>query len=816
MIEDLRHALRILIKDPRSSVLIILILGLGIGANAAVFSLLDAVVLNPFPYVHPDRIVEVVRGTRQRFSGPFNYRAYTALRDHNEVFEQIAAYRAASLTIALGETPEPFSGTEVSVGVFELLGFEPLLGRGFTPEEQGDGGAGVAIISHHFWETRYAADPDVLGRTIRIDGTDRAIVGVMPPGFTFYQAASVWIPLPVDASSPDGDPYRFGVIARLRNDITLTQAHVAMATLRETIAPLFDDPATEYERMRFAQPLRIATLAEGWNPAGFQYLCGLIQFASAFVLLIVCANLASLFLARGVGRQRELAVRRALGAPRHRLVRLLFTENALFAAAGGLLGLLFAVWGRELLPVVLSSRMLVGIQMHLSLRIVAFVGGMSVFTSIAFGMIPALELSKADLGNSLREWGAGATRPGRARSRERALAILQIAMSLTMLIGATVAGRSLTALQNVDPGFDAKRVYQVLLSFGERYPDESREAVTHRIIMGLDAIPTLEAVGWRAYAGEDVIGGIRDRLGGFVETADGPSDLSARRGGSAVNDGYFKTFGLALVSGRTFDERERPGVPSTAVLSERSARILWPGEDAIGRAIRFPGADRWLTVIGVVSDRIRIATSSYDRTESGMRAEVWPDVYLSASQHNANISNLLWVRPRLDATAWAEAVRATVAEVDPGLQVAALRTVWEGEYEPHQFVHRIFVQVLGVLGAVAVLLSALGTYSVISYSWTQRTREVGLRVALGATASDVFSLVLGQTQKLALVGVLVGTAMSIMLYRLASGWFFGVGSWDPIAYGGVALLLLAVAAVAGLGPARRATQIDAAEALRKE
>lgn len=817
MVEDLRHAIRVLRKDFLFSALVILILGLGIGLNTIAFSFLETTVLNPFPYKDSDRIVEVVRVARQRWSGPFNYQAYEALRDSNEaleVFEAVAGYRQRPLTISIDETPESVQGAELTPEVFGLLGVEPILGRAFVPDEQGAGRTSVAIISHHLWESRFGSDPQILGNTIWVDGTDRTIVGVMPRSFTFYQASMVWLPLPVDATTPAEDPYRFAVLGRLRGDVGLPQARAAMATLGETLEPLLGDPLNEYEaRRRAAGALKIVTLAEGWNSFGLGAVGALFQVAAGFVLLIVCANLASLLLARGIARRRELAVRRALGAPRRRLVRQILTENMLFAAAGAATGILVAVWGQGLLLAAFPpTPLLDGIEPALDLRILGFAIGLAVIAVFVFGTMPALELSRTDLGAALKQAGFGATESPRARRWQRGLVITQIAFSLILLIGASLTARSRIAIQEVDPGFDAERVFEVWTSFSGLYSDETRDATTRRIIDALERLPGLESVAWTNSASVDVRGNGR----GFIELRGGLSELNAFNLGRSVNATYFRTFGLPLVGGRFFSEEDRPGTPRVVVLSEQAARTLWPDDDAIGKEIRFPGGRDWLTVVGVVGNVVRITNYSPDRTERGMFASPWPDIYFAAEQFDAPPRVLVYVRPQVDrATLW-QLVRATVAEVDPNVPVTMIRTVQEGVYGPNQLVYGVVGQILSAVGLIAIVLSALGTYSVVCYTWAQRRREVGVRVAFGASANDVFKLVLRDTQKLALMGVLAGTTISLGLYRLAARLFFGVSSWDPIAYGSVALLLFAMAAAAGLNPARIAIRTDPVEVLRQE
>jgi putative ABC transport system permease protein len=816
--DDLRHALRVLIKSPRPSALIVLVLALGIGLNTTAFSLLDNMVLDPFPFEGSDRLVDIVRGSHERFSGAFNYRGFEALREGGDVFGKVAAYRdAARMPMQLGDgTEDSLTAAELSAAVFDVLRVEPMLGRPFTRDEEGPG-ADVVIISHHLWQTRFASDSDVLGRTVRLDGTEHTIVGVMPRGFRFYESRDVWVPLPVDAASPDNEGYRFAVVGRLRDGVNRRQAQAAMAAFQPILDEALGEPRGELDAVRRRAGLTAAPLASGLMAPGRVAMAGVLQGLAVLVLLVVGANVAALLFARGITRQREIAVRHALGAPRGRLVRQILTENLLLAVAGGVGGVVVGFWAHRLLMAAFPDvPLLAGIEFRMSPRMMAFAVGLSSLAVLLFGARPALELTRADIGAALREWGMAATGPKGARRWQNRLVVSQIALSLFLLIGASLTARSMLAVEKVDPGFDAEGVFEVFASLPGRLDDETRAATMRRLIDALEITPGIEAVAWESFPSPDVVGSYRDRAGGVIETGQGPSDLpgSAIRM-DAVNADYFRTFGLSVLRGRAFGDEDLPGAPPVLIVNERAARRLWPDEDPIGRQMRFPGAQSWLTVVGVVSDRVLITSYSPER-EFGMRADAWPELYFAATQFDAAPDPLLQVRPTVDRATLAQNVRATFAEVDPSVSVTVIRSVYEGRYGPQVLTYRIVGQVLSGFGLIAVLLSALGTYSVISFTWAQRLREVGVRVAFGASRRDVFALVLRDGQKLALIGVLTGTVLSVAVYRLAAGLFFRVSPWDPLSYAVVAVLQLLMAALAGLSPARRAVRTDPIEVLRQE
>ncbi len=815
MVDDLRYAARLLVKNPRINGLIITILGLGIGLNIAVFNYLDATALRPFQYVDQERIVQLVRGRIQRFSGPFTYHAYQELRDNNSIFESVGAFRDRAVTISIGETTESKFGTEVSAGLFELLGAQPMLGRPFMTSELGHGRSQVAIISHQFWKARFGADPGILGGVIRVDGLDREIVGVMPVGFKFYMTSSIWLPLPVDGTSNENESYRLNVLGRLRKEITLEQAHASMATLRESIEASLGGAASGGQGN---QVLVLVSPSGAWRaPAGVVAIGVLFQLAAVFVLLIVGWNVAGLLFARGVSRQREIAVRGAIGAPPGRVMRQLLAENLLLAFGGASLGLIVAIWGHDLLLVAFpDSPLRIAVDFRLDLQKLAFAILLSIITVLAVGMFPALRLSKLDLSESLKEGGASATLTRRARRRQGWLAASQVAVSLVLLIGASLTARTTFALRGVERGFDAENVYHVFLSFDSQSSKETQAAVSVRIIEALETHPGIEAVGWENAPTDDIIGTFRDRLRGHIETRDGPSNLAARVRVRAVNASYFRALGLSLVHGSFFGIEDQSSSPTPVILSKRAVALLWPGDMPLGRRIRFPGSGEWLTVVGIVDDIVRLSQRSYDNSEFGVRAEPWPDLYLPVSPSGGPPDPLLYVRPNVARAGFSQIVHDVIGDMSPGVHVAAIRSVEEAEYQPNQNVYHEVAKTLGALGIIALAISALGTYSTVSYMWIERSRELAVRTALGASATALFWLVVRNSLMIGVRGVFIGTLISLALYRLTSGLLFGVSPWDPFSYTGVAFLFLCMAILASLSPARHAVNTDPLENLRQE
>jgi len=817
VLDDARQSLRVIMNGPFISGAIVLLLALGIGLNVTVFSFLEATVTNPFPFPDAEKIVDVVRGSHQRGEGPFNHAALTALRDSSDIFAGVAGYRGGGDNVVVDGEGYSVWGAEVTANVFEVLGVQPVLGRTFGAGEEGRGGPPVVIISHHRWQEWFGGDAEVLGRTIEVNGVERTIVGVMPRGFRFYEANAVWTPLPVDATAPSNDTYRFAVVGRLRPEVSTAQAHAAITTLDETLRPLVP-PRDELEEQRLAFGLRPAPLEEGLMIPGRVVIGIFLQLAAGIVMVVLGGNLAGLMFARGIARRREFAVRRALGASRSRLVRQIVVEHLLLALAGGGAGLVAAVWGHEVFIAVVP--IMTGAGMRLDLRVLSFAVSVSTLAVLLFGSMPLLELSRAPAESVLKQWASGATAPRGARGWQNRLAILQIALSFLLLVGASLVLRSVVAIGTAEPGFDAQGMFEVHLS--GTAPARSQEALrdaTRRVAEALEAAPGITSVAWRNEAAPEVVGTIPELLSGSIETREGPSALAARftfRRGPAVSAGFFDAFGLSLLRGRLFDDQDTRGAPLVAVLSERAADLLWPGQEAVGREIRWSGGRSWVTVIGVVSNMTRVARDQ--GRSSGMGVAPSPDIYLAAAQFDGRPSNnVLWVRPDTQAReAFPQLVRNVVSRVGASLDAHLVRTVWESEYGRYLDEYGAAGRVLGSLGGFVLLLAALGTYSVIAYTWAQRQREVGLRVACGAAPRDILRLVHRDCRKLAVSGVILGAIVALATYRFAASMFFEVAPWDPLSYLGVAMLLIGMASLAGLGPAVRALRRDPVAALRQQ
>jgi putative ABC transport system permease protein len=808
LLQDARYGFRMLLKSPGLSAAAVISLALGIGANTAIFSAVNSILLKSLPYDEPDRIV-LLWGDSPAEGNHRNQVSATDADDwrrQSTVFEEVTTYGDWSATFTGGGEPERVPGTQVGDGFFRVMRGTPLLGRVFLPEEQEDGKDNVLVLGYGLWQRRFGGDPHVVGQAVSLAGKPYTVVGVMPESFR---------PLPASLNNPPGQFYRpvaephdetergsrhLRAMARLKSGVSLEQAQAEMSLVARRLERDHPEYNTGYG-------VRLVTLPEDTVGRLRPMLLALFG-AVVFVLLIACANVGNLLLARSSGRQREFAVRAALGAGRARIVRQLLTESVLLAFAGGTLGLLLALWGVGLVESLGSRVTPLLASVRIDYRVLGFTALISLLAGLAFGLAPALQVSAPDLNETLkaggRSGGEGAS-AGRLRST---LIVTEVALALMLLAGAGLLIKSVVRLRAVDAGFNPERLLTMNLAVpSTRYRDGAAQAAFfERLVQKLGELPGVDSA-----AATSVLpfSGNFDGRSLAVEDSPVPRGQEVSVDLYITTPGYLRAMQIPLLEGRALDERDAKESPPVALVSETMARKLWPGRSPLGRRVKFPGSEKnqqpWRTVVGVVRD-----VKHY-----GLDREDLMQMYLPESQFPTNFMTLVVRASSGDPAALLGSVRREVAAADRELAVFGVATM-EQLLADSVALRRFSMLLLGVFACVAVALAGVGIYGVISYSVTQRTREIGVRVALGARPRDVLRLVLGRGLGLVSAGIALGLAGGLAATRVIEGLLFGVGARDPLTFAAVAALLAAVALAACLTPARRATKVDPMVALRYE
>jgi putative ABC transport system permease protein len=801
VLRDVEYSVRVLLKKPGFTCAAVLALALGIGANSTIFSFANGILLRPLPYPQPERLVTVDEVSTKRGPDPMgvSFPNYLDWRQQQTVFEDVAAYSTRRMTLQTPDGPESLQGGTLSAHLLNVLGVPPVLGRGFTAEEDRRGQDSVVILGHELWQRRFGGDPNVVGQVVEIDRRPRTVVGVMPPGFKFPAVAELWLPLALDAEIWTRNDHGLGALARLRPGVTLTEARAELNVIAERIEA--ENPVTNEGMRVVVQDFRDDLT--GTYRQALLVLLGVV----GFVLLIACANVANLMLAHSVARQKEIAIRAALGASRARIVRHLLTESLVLGALGGALGLGLAVWGMELLLAAIPIDIPFWMKFDLDVRVLAFTLGVSLATGVLFGVLPALYASRPDLNEALKDGGRGAS-PGRGRHRLRSLLVVsEVALSLVLLIGAGLMMRSFLRLADVDPGLDPSNVLTMRLSLpSEKYPDGTTRSSFYRQLQ--ERVAALPGVESAAAVSNVPLGG---GLWGRSLTVEGWPVLSVGEAPMinhcVATPGYFRTMGIPMLAGRDFTYADTADSTRVTIVDERLAREYWPNESALGKRIRFgppESNEPWHTVVGVVG------TVHHQRLDAHTRQSI----YVPHDQIPVPFMTLT-IRATGDATGLAAAVRRQVLELDPGLPVINAQMmediVGQSIWQP-----RLYALLFAVFAAVALALALVGIYGVMSYSVTQRTHEIGVRMALGARPGDVVRLVVRQGMTLALAGVAIGVALALALTRVVSGLLFGVTATDPQTFVALSALLIGATLAASLVPARRAARVDPLVALRYE
>jgi putative ABC transport system permease protein len=800
--QDLRYGARMLVQKPGFTLIAALTLAIGIGANVAIFSVVNALLLRPLPFDNLDRIVAVFERTSEAPRNEAAAANYFDWRDQNQVFEHIGMYRWWAANLTGVEMPERAQGFMITANLFDALGAQPALGRRFTPEEEQPGRDGVVILNHGFWQRRFGGDPGIVGRTIHFDGTPRTVVGVMPPEYNFPPGGEMLAPLALTPQQKQSRRnHTYLAVARLKPGVSIEQARADLDAIAGRLERQY--PQTN----------------AGWGVAIFplldhtvrQYGQALLVLMGAvgFVLLIACANLANLTLARATGREKEMAIRAALGARRHRIIRQLLTESVVLAIIGGAAGTLLALWGVEALKSAMPGevvRFIPGwVKVGIDAQSLVFTLGLSLLTGLAFGLAPALAASRPDLNATLKEGGKSPAGFHR-RGLRSALVIAEIAISLALLVGAGLMVKSFLRLINTDPGFNPENVLTMeLLLPRAGYAEEAQRAVFfHQLLERVEALPGVEMAGVVSHL---PLGGSNASAGFLIEGRPEPPPGQGNDGRYRVcSPRYFEALGIRLLRGRAFTEQDREGAAPVVIVNETLARQHWPNEDAVGHRIRFtgdPAQNPWMMIVGVVRD-----------VKHTLDGEVKPEYYLPHAQ-DAWRSMSLVVRAKREPMALAPAIRNQVLALDKDQPVFLIRTM-EQVRAQSVLAPRFAAVALGLFAALALILAMVGIYGVMSYAIAARTHELGIRLALGARPLDVLMLALKQGLTLTLAGVAIGLAAAFAMTRLMSELLFEVSATDPLTFAGTALLLTLVALLACWIPARRATKVDPMEALRHE
>ena len=814
LLQDLRYGLRMLWKTPGFTVVAVVSLALGIGLNTAIFSIVNVILIRPVPMVKEQGRVVWLRA-------PISYPDYVDYKEQTQSFEGMAAVTGTSeFSLARGGEPELIKGEYVTENYFDVLKVGALKGRTFVKEE-GQTPTPVVVLSEHLWRTRFDSDSTIIGRQISLNGLGFTVVGVAPKNFIGTEVGlnrELWVPLsmqpvlnppeasrsadPVSNRFQERDSHWLAVFARLKPGVSREQAGTELTTVARHVAETYRGKVSA-ETLRSVQLLRMSGGMDPRDQEEALPLAGIVMVVVALVLLIACANIASLLLARAAVRRRETAIRQALGATRPRLVRQWLTESILLGVAGGALGLLLALWANQLLISYLQTTPLASLDLGLDWRVLAFTLGVSVTTGIVFGLAPALQASRLDIVMALKS--EDAQRAGSRRSRLRAVFVTaQVTLSVVLLVGAGLFIRSLQSANTIDPGFRVERALTVPINLGLlRYKETEGENFYRNLLARVEAQPGVERASLVRFA---QLGFSYAQFQVFKEGGHDPqTDEGISTGFNVVGPNYFKTMETPLLRGRDFAETDRKGAPGVVVLNETLAATLWPGEDALGKRVSVSGPEGpFLEVVGVARD------GKY----RSLGETPHPYIYQPLLQ-SYDPKMTLVVRTTGEPQSVAAAVREQIRALDANLPVADVKTLRD-QLDLSLFPSRVAAWTLGGFGVLALLLAAIGIYGVVSYSVAQRTREIGVRMALGAKEKDVLRLVLGEGLFVIAVGLALGLLLAVAATRVIAGFLYGVGATDPLTFAGVPLLLGFVALVASYIPARRATKVDPLVALRYE
>jgi putative ABC transport system permease protein len=813
MLHDLRFGLRTLSRSPGLAAAAVLVMGLGIGANATIFSLVNAVLLRPLPAAKPDELVRLQGIGPDGGQQTTSYPDYADYRDQNEVFTGLAASSLIPVSLGGGDHAEQLLGEIVSGNYFSVLGVRPASGRIFLPAEDRPGADRIVVISHGLWRRRFASDPGVIGRTLVLNGGSFNVVGIAPQEFTGTFAGvfiDLWVPLQQAGSwlgpqwLSDRDSGGLRLIGRLKPGISLELAQTSLSALAARLAQ--DDPESRRGEGVVVSP---ATVLHGSLRGSVSAFLAIVMGVVGVVLLTACANLAGLLLVRAAGRRREMAIRLALGATRSRLARQVLTESLLLASLGGLAGVLLAVWTSQLMNLFNPLPPSIPIRFDLSpdARVLGFTLGLSLLSGLMVGVAPAFQATRSDPAPALKD-ESGSLAGGPHRSRLRGVFVIsQVAMSVILLIGAGLFLRSLRKARGIEPGFEPENALAIDIDLQSRaYSREQAERFYGEAIRRIAALPGVLSATVADLAPLDLA---TQTTGVVIEGQEpGPGRGSLLVSFNRIGSSYFETLRIPLLGGRDFTERDDAGRPGVVIINETMARRFWPGEDPVGRRFRLAGDERR----GLAASSVEVIGVAANVKYRTLGEDPQPHLYLPYRQ-NYDFARTLLVRTGRDPGGTIPAVQRELRGLDQ-----------EGFFARTLVQHaglsllpaRMAATLSAAFGTLTLLLAVVGVYGIVSYSVTQRTREIGVRMALGARPADLLRLVLGQGLKLIATGVAAGLAGAFLLTRFLSTLLYGVSPTDPLTFAGVALLLAGIALLATCVPARRAARLDPMVALRHE
>jgi putative ABC transport system permease protein len=806
LMQDVRYGIRVLLKNPGFTLVAVATLALGIGANSAMFTVVNAVLLKPFSFYNPERLVvlwerSVKQGLPRMVVSPPNFADW---RNQNQVFQDVAAYRLQDFNVLTANEPELVRGLRVSATMFSLLGVQPALGRDFQPDEDQPGKPATVIISNEFWRSRFNASQAVIGRSITLGSEGATIIGVMPADFDFpppiafrgeARAVKVhlWTPLRYSLELDQRGAHNLFVLARLKDGVTQAHAEADLHNISDRLAKEF--PETNDGWDGYLVPLHEQVIGD------VKTALWILPIAVGFVLLIACANVANLLLVRATRRQREMAIRAALGAGRFTLIRQMLVENVLLAVIAGAIGLVLAVWVLKLISALAPQNIYRLDALSIDSRVVIYTVLVSFLTSLLFGSIPALQVSRINLVNALK---GGATVTGKQATRSF-FVIAEVALALVLLTGAGLLVNSFIRLQSVPVGFQPEQVVTMTLNLPRAsYPDmQARVAFIDRLMPRLATLPGLKSAAFGSNVPLDV--GLQGTEFKIESQPVDPENVPHTQV-SIVSPGYFQTLGISILQGRDFARSDTHDSRGVVIINSDLARKYFGAENPIGRRLEMgfrSGVP--LEIVGVTAD-VR---------QTGLQADPQPGMFLPYTQYQSSLPLVFVFRSASDQVSAAAAVRQEMRQLDPQLPLYNVKTMDQVLYTATAR-PRFLTFLLVLFAGLAVLLAAIGIYGIMSYTVAQGTREIGIRVALGAQSRDLFQMVLGRGLRLTLIGIILGVAGAFGLTRLMSNLLFGVSATDPLTFMGVAVLLVIVALLASYIPARRATKVDPLVALRYE
>ena len=819
LMQDIRYGIRMLFKNRAFTIVAILSLALGIGANTTIFTLVNAVLFQTLPVAKPAELMTVFgtdeknRGNQRDFA-PVSFPNFKDYRDQNDVFSGLLAFSGANMSLSgTGGEPEQVNGLIVTGNYFDVLGVKAGRGRTFLPEEDSTPGAHpVIVISHGLWQRRFGGEASVVGKPVTLNNQTYTIIGVAPEGFrgTFAIGASdFWVPMAMHNQVFTGNFLKwfderrallFNVIGRLKPGVTQAQAQAAMQTIGRRLEQEY--PKENEQRNVMLVPLTQSTINPNLRDV-FVRAGSILSTVVGLVLLIACANVANLMLSRATARRKEIAIRVALGAGRMRIIRQLLTESILLSLLGGALGLFIAYWGLELLwsyrPPFFNQNAL---SLQLDSTVLGFTMVLSVLTGIIFGLAPALQSTRTDLVSELKDKTGRTKQTRRHLNLRNLLVVTQVSLSLVALIGAGLFLRSLRHAQQLDPGFESEKMLVMSYDLGAQGYNEARGIEFNR--QAISRVETIPGVRSAAVASNAPFNG------GFLRSVfiEGQEPGPGGRGILTLVNGigmkYFETVGIPIVKGRDFTETDQANTPKVVVINETMAKRFWPGDDPIGKRFKFFGDETSSEVVGVAKNSDTGNIGEDPQTQAYLPLSQSPSPFIT-----------LHVRTDGDPTTVIGTVRREVQAIDPNLPLIAVSTISE-VMDQVLWAPRIGAVLLAIFGLLALILAAVGLYGVLGYNVTQRTHEIGLRMALGAQKLDVLKMIVGQGMILTLIGIAVGLFIAFALTRVMSGLLWGVSATDPLTFIGVSLLLALVALLACYIPARRAMRVDPMIALRHE